>query len=78
MAYFNVSTVTTATTNNMSTSLGAPAGSPQGLYNPSGTPTFVRNSPTVYTYTWDANGRITAIGASANGPAVPAGCAVSG
>jgi prepilin-type N-terminal cleavage/methylation domain-containing protein len=51
------------------------------LYNrtPSATsPTYVRNSPTRWGYTWDATGRITAIGAAGGGPAVPAGCVVSG
>lgn len=52
--------------------------SPVLLYNAGGAPTFVRNSPTVYTYTWDVNGRITAIGQASGGPAVPAGCKPSG
>lgn len=69
MAYFNLSSVTANSTNNMTT---APDGT-HPLYNAAGTPTFVRNSPTVYTYTWDTFGRITAIGGS-----VPAGCVVSG
>jgi prepilin-type N-terminal cleavage/methylation domain-containing protein len=70
MAYNNVDTVAPATTNVMS--------APVPLYNPTGTPTFVRNSPTVYTYTWDQFGRITGIGQTQNGPAVPAGCVISG
>jgi prepilin-type N-terminal cleavage/methylation domain-containing protein len=73
MAYFNLGTVTGATTNLMTTS---PDGT-HPLYNkaPSDTaPTFVRNSPTVYTYTWNQYGQITGIG----GPAVPTGCVVSG
>ena len=37
-------------------------------------PTYVRNSPTRWAYTWDATGRITAIGAAgSDGPAVPHG-----
>jgi prepilin-type N-terminal cleavage/methylation domain-containing protein len=71
MAYFNVDTVTAASgTSNMA--------APVVLYNAAGTPTFVRNSPTNYAYTWDAFGRITAIGPAAGGPPVPAGCVVSG
>lgn len=72
MAYNDLTTVTPAltATNNMA--------SPVVLYNANGTPTFVRNSPTVYSYTWDANGRILTIAQSANGPAVPAACKVSG
>jgi prepilin-type N-terminal cleavage/methylation domain-containing protein len=79
MAYFDVSAVTDISggsgTNDMSVS-------PDGihpLYNASGTPTFVRNSPTVYMYKWDGSGRIVKpIGQSPGGPAVPAGCVVSG
>jgi prepilin-type N-terminal cleavage/methylation domain-containing protein len=41
------------------------------------TPTYIRNSPTQWSYTWDANGRITAIGTGPGG-AVPTGCVVSG
>jgi general secretion pathway protein G len=70
MAYFNLNSVSGASTNDMTTK---PDGS-HPLYFASGTPTFVRNSPTLYTYTWDSFGRITAIG----GPPIPAGCTVSG
>ncbi len=74
MAYNNVDTVadTTATgpTSNMA--------SPVLLYNSTGTPTFVRNSPTVFAYSWDQFGRITKISQAAGGPAVPAGCLASG
>ncbi len=71
MAYNNLDTVTAAgPTNNMVT--------PILLYNAAGTPTFLRNSPTDYAYTWDTFGRITAIGQAAGGPAVPNGCVVSG
>jgi hypothetical protein len=52
--------------------------SPVVLYNKTASatsPTYVRNSPTRWAYTWDATGRITAIGAAgSDGPAVPAGC----
>lgn len=75
MAYFDLSSVTGNSTNDM-------AVKPDGthpLYNSLGAPTFVRNSPTVYTYTWDASGRITSpILQSSGGPAVPSGCTVSG
>ncbi len=71
MAYFNVDTVTAAgPTSNMA--------APVVLYNAGGTPTFVRNSPTNFAYTWDAFGRITAISAASGGPAVSSGCTVSG
>lgn len=75
MAYFDLSSVTANSTSNM-------AVSPDGthpLYNAAGAPTFVRNSPTVYTYTWDSSGRITSpILQTAGGPTVPPGCTVSG
>ena len=48
------------------------------LYNASGTPTFIRNSPTVYAYTWDQFGRITLITQASGGPVVPNLCAASG
>ncbi len=70
MAYSNSTTVTPATTNNMSV--------PVPLYNPYGTPKFVRNPSSVYTYTWDGVGRITAISESASGPSIPVGCVVTG
>jgi prepilin-type N-terminal cleavage/methylation domain-containing protein len=50
---------------------------PIKLYNsaPSAAnPTYVRNSPTNWTYAWDATGRITGVSAGPGG-AVPAGCA---
>jgi general secretion pathway protein G len=77
MAYYDDTSLPSGnSTNNM-------AVSPDGnathlLYNAGGTPTFVRNSPTVYTYTWDQFGRITAIAATGGGPALPAGCIASG
>jgi prepilin-type N-terminal cleavage/methylation domain-containing protein len=75
MAYFDLSTVTGTTTDKMDFK---PDGT-HPLYNAAGAPTFVRNSPTVYTYTWDNTGRITApILQTSGGPAVPAGCVVSG
>jgi prepilin-type N-terminal cleavage/methylation domain-containing protein len=71
MAYNNFDTVTAAgPTNNMA--------APIVLYNAAGTPTFVRNSPTNYAYTWDTFGRVTAIAQAAGGPPVPSGCVVSG
>jgi prepilin-type N-terminal cleavage/methylation domain-containing protein len=64
----------------------APAGSadmttPILLYNsaPSAvSPTYLRNTPTQWAYVWDATGRITQIKSTGGGPAVPAGCTVSG
>jgi prepilin-type N-terminal cleavage/methylation domain-containing protein len=71
MAYNDVSTVAPATNN-------PDMAAPVLLYNAAGAPTFVRNSPTVYAYTWNAIGRITAITQVPGGPAVPAGCVQSG
>jgi prepilin-type N-terminal cleavage/methylation domain-containing protein len=51
------------------------------LYNsaPSATnPTYLRNTPTQWAYVWDATGRITQVKTAGGGPAVPAGCTVSG
>jgi prepilin-type N-terminal cleavage/methylation domain-containing protein len=72
MAYNDVTTVAAATTQDMS--------APVPLYNPNSSPTFIRNSPTVYTYTWDLHGRITAIakGSQQGAPDVPTGCVPSG
>jgi general secretion pathway protein G len=78
MAYFNVSTIADNTTTGTNQMTVSPDGT-HPLYNAGGTPTFVRNSPTVYTYKWDTTGRIVApIMQSAGGPAVPTGCTVSG
>jgi hypothetical protein len=65
MAHYNVVTVPAATTNNMA--------SPVKL-----SPAFVRNSSTVFAYTWDTTGRIYAISVVADGPFIPPGCVVSG
>jgi hypothetical protein len=65
IAHYNVVTVPAATTNNMA--------SPVKL-----SPVFVRNRTTVFAYTWDTTGRITAISVVASGPFIPAGCVVSG
>src|SRR6266852_61288 len=51
------------------------------LYNsaPSATsPTYVRNSPTVWAYVWDATGRSTDIKKAGTGPDKPVDCKVSG
>ena len=77
MAYFNLNGVTGAgPTSNMAT---APDGT-HPLYNSAGTPTFIRNSPTNYAYTWDAFGRITNISQSSapGSPAKPTDCKASG
>lgn len=53
--------------------------SPVKLYNksPSATdPTYVRNSPTNWSYVWDSTGRITDILAGPGGPRPP-GCAAA-
>jgi prepilin-type N-terminal cleavage/methylation domain-containing protein len=68
MAYNNVDTVAT------------PAGpttdmaSPVALYNKTGTPTFVRNTPTNFAYTWDLNGKVNSISPGPTSGPVPAGC----
>jgi prepilin-type N-terminal cleavage/methylation domain-containing protein len=82
MAYFNLNNVTAQGSVNPTT--GATSDmtvKPDGadpLYNATGTPTFIRNSPTNYAYTWDAFGRITAIAQSVGGPTVPPNCKPSG
>ena len=51
------------------------------LYNSAPTadkPTYVRNSPTQWSYEWDSTGRIVKILPVGGGPAVPNGCTVSG
>jgi len=78
MAYFNLSSVADNSTTGTNQMTIKPDGT-DPLYNAGATPTFVRNSPTVYTYKWDTTGRIVApILQSPGGPAVPAGCVVSG
>ena len=51
---------------------------PVPLYQPAGTRTFIKKSPTHWAYAWNANGRITAIMQATGGPAVPSACTVSG
>ena len=76
MAYFNLDSVTaeTTATNDMTVQ---PDGS-HPLYNAGGTPTFLRNTPTQWGYTWDGTGRIKTIAAVTGGPGVPSSCVVSG
>ena len=79
MAYYDVSTVAAAKTQDMTVK---PDGT-HALYDPNATPTFVRNSPTVYVYEWDQFGRIlkgppSGITQAPGGPSVPAGCVASG
>ena len=68
MAYYNVDTV--ATPAGPTTDMSAPV----KLYNSGGTPTFVRNTPTNFAYTWDANGRVIAIAPGPSTGPVPNGC----
>jgi general secretion pathway protein G len=72
MAYYNLDNVPAATV------ATADMAVPVLLYNANGTPTFVRNSPTNFAYTWDVNGRVKTIAQAPGGPQVPAGCVVSG
>jgi prepilin-type N-terminal cleavage/methylation domain-containing protein len=54
--------------------------SPIVLYNAAptaGQPTYIRNTPTQYGYTWNTHGQITAIGARSGGPAPPTACAAT-
>ena len=77
MAYYNLNGVTPAgPTSDMATK---PDGT-NPLYNSLGTPTFIRNSPTNFAYTWDAFGRITVISTSTapGSPTKPAACVPSG
>lgn len=76
MAYFNLDAVTAeaAPTADMTVT---PDGT-HPLYNSAGTPTFLRNSPTQWAYTWDASGRILTIVKTSTGPAKPDSCTVSG
>lgn len=68
-------------TNSMVTHATLASGSgPIDLYNPNSSatsPTYVRNTPTQFSYMWNSTGRITQIFAAPGGPAVPTGCAAS-
>jgi general secretion pathway protein G len=68
MAYYNLDTVAAATS--PTTDMAAPV----KLYNSGGTPTFVRNTPTNFAYTWDVNGRVTLISPGPTSGPVPNGC----
>ncbi|MGH7760792.1 MAG: type II secretion system protein [Candidatus Dormibacteraceae bacterium] len=76
MAYNDVSSLTTGSYGTSTNVMGG-TGAELQLYNALGTPTFVRNSPTVYLYTWDQFGRITGM-ATTTGVPLPSGCQVSG
>jgi prepilin-type N-terminal cleavage/methylation domain-containing protein len=77
MAFFDLSTVASQGTATSDMTVKPDGAHP--LYNSLGTPTFLRNSPTNYAYTWDQFGRITSpVQQAPGGPAVPAGCTVSG
>ena len=62
-------------TNNMSTTLATVNGNAIGLYQlnltPSNPTNYVRNQTTQYYYSWNASGRVTQIGSSSSGTAVP-------
>lgn len=78
MAYNDVSVLATGEYGTATSVMGG-TGAELQLYNATGTPTFIRNSPTVYQYLWDQFGRVKSpITQSPGGPAVPAGCVVSG
>jgi prepilin-type N-terminal cleavage/methylation domain-containing protein len=77
MAYFNLDAITAqgpTATNDMTVK---PDGT-DPLYNAAGTPTFLRNTPTQWAYTWDSTGRILTIAQVSGGPAKPTTCTVSG
>jgi prepilin-type N-terminal cleavage/methylation domain-containing protein len=66
-------------TSSMTTAANGGSG-PIDLYNPTPSatnPTYVRNTPTQWSYVWDKTGRITAILPGPGGQ-VPSGCVVSG
>jgi prepilin-type N-terminal cleavage/methylation domain-containing protein len=75
MAYFNLDQVTGA---GPTADMKAKPDGTDPLYNSAGTPTFLRNSPTNFAYTWDGFGRITSITAGPTSGAVPTGCKASG
>jgi general secretion pathway protein G len=78
MAYNDVSVLAVGEFGSATSVMGG-TGAELQLYNATGTPTFIRNSPTVYQYTWDKFGRVQSpITQSPGGPAVPTGCVVSG
>lgn len=72
MAYFNLDTVT-ATSGPTFDMSAKPDGS-DPLYNALGTPTFLRNSPTNFAYTWDKFGRVTLISPGPSSGPVPTAC----
>jgi prepilin-type N-terminal cleavage/methylation domain-containing protein len=76
MAYFDVNSFATGSgpTSDMTIKLDGT----NPLYNSAGTPTFLRNSPTNFSYTWDQFGRITLVSPGATTGPVPAGCKASG
>ena len=76
MAYFNLDAITAQTTASNDMTVKPDGSNP--LYNATGTPTFLRNSPTQWAYTWDASGRILTIAQVSGGPAKPTSCVVSG
>jgi prepilin-type N-terminal cleavage/methylation domain-containing protein len=71
MAYFNLDLVTGA---GPTADMSAKPDGTNPLYNALGTPTFLRNSPTNFAYTWDKFGRITLISAGATTGPVPTAC----
>ena len=81
MAYFNLDSISaqgTQTGGGTSDMTIKPDGT-NPLYNATGTPTFLRNSPTQWAYSWDGSGRILQIfQAGSTGPAKPSACVVSG
>ena len=78
MAYFNLNVVNGGTSTGPTSDMTNTPDGTHPLYNATGTPTFIRNSPTNFAYTWDGFGRITAITAGAGGVAPPATCKPSG
>jgi prepilin-type N-terminal cleavage/methylation domain-containing protein len=73
----NLDTIAAATDTNDMT--GTTSGS-VALYNQNPTPAspnFTRNGKTQFYYSWDVNGRISAIFKDSSGTAAPAGCAVT-
>lgn len=76
MAYFNLSGVAAQGTATSDMNVKPDGADP--LYNAAGIPTFIRNSPTNYAYTWDVNGRILTIVPGAGNVPVPPNCKPSG
>ena len=76
MAYFNLDSIAEQKTASNDMTVKPDGTDP--LYNAAGVPTFLRNSPTQWAYTWNTSGRLLTIAQVTGGPGVPTNCVVSG